>query len=352
MRCSMIEMWKKHKIFTLLCIIGVVYFFLKFIVPLVAPVLVAMLFVTICGPFLKKIQERLHVHRQIGAVLLLVLMGVILLVLFWLLFTWIMSSLPQWLNNLNSMGSQLEETVKRLCDLGSRVVGMENTYLEELILHYLDQGTDYLQSGLLPNILSGSVKYVKEIAAIGGFLLLFVIASVFLAKDYDNIMNGLLNRQDCHILLEIICGIIRYIATFVKAQAIIMLVVGSVCAIGLSLNRIPSGVFWGILAGALDVLPFLGTGIVLVPLTVVQILEGSYVKAVVCLFLYVGCIFIRELLEPKLIGKRMGIPPLAVLTTVYAGIRLFGVAGIIKGPLGFVLVYQTCLSLKKREKED
>lgn len=347
----MVEMWKKHKLVTLLCIVGVVYFFLKYITPLVAPVLIAMLFVTIFGPLLKRIQEKLHVHRQIGAVILLIAFGGILVLLLWLLFTWIAGSLPQWIQGLEGIWDKLEGFVRSLCNLGSRLTGMDTEYLEEMILQRMQEGTDYFQSQAVPNVLSGSVKYVKEIAAVGGFLLLFVIASVFLAKDYDDIMNRMLNRQEFHVLLEVICGIIRYIATFVKAQFIIMGIIGVVCAVGLSLNGIPSGVFWGILAGVLDALPFLGTGIVLIPLALVQLLAREYVKAFFCVLIYVACIFIRELLEPKLIGRRMGIPPLVVLVAVYAGMKLFGISGLIKGPLGFMLIYQTCQSLEKQSRQ-
>ena len=344
----MVEFWRRNKLLTLLCIIGVVYFFLKYISPLVAPVLVAMLFVTIFGPFLKKLQQKLHINRQVGAILLLSIFGIVLFTLLWLLFTWIVSSLPEWMEGIEGIGKKLEESVRGLCTLGSRLTGMDTEYLEESILENVQNGTDYLQKQALPGILSGSVKYVKELLAIGGFLLLFVVGTVFLAKDYDDIMNKLLNRQECHVLLEVICGVIRYIATFVKAQGIIMLLTGCICGIGLSLCGISGGAFWGILAGALDALPLLGTGIVLVPLALSQLLVGAYGRMVVCLLLYVACIFIRELLEPRLIGKKMGMPPLMILVALYVGIQLFGVTGIIKGPLGFVLVYQTWQSLQKQ----
>ena len=84
------EILKKEKrAITLLAVIGVVYFFLQFLSPLFSPILIAMLFVTIFGPFLKKLQEKYHIHRQIGAVVLLLLAGVILTFLVWVLFSWI-----------------------------------------------------------------------------------------------------------------------------------------------------------------------------------------------------------------------------------------------------------------------
>jgi len=51
-----------------------------------------------------------------------------------------------------------------------------------------------------------------------------------------------------------------------------------------------------------------------------------------------GCVLLRQTLEPKLIGERMGIPTLALILSIYGGITLFGVMGIWKGPLGFLLV--------------
>lgn len=200
-------------------------------------------------------------------------------------------------------------------------------------------------------MLSGSLQYLKKVALLGGFLVTFIIAAVLLAKDYDRIMNNLLDREEFHVLLEVICGIIRYIATFVKAQVVIMSVISVAAGLVLSISGIRHGVLWGMLAGLLDALPFIGTGIVLMPLAFTQLFQGNYGSAVVCLVLYGGCVFLREMLEPRLIGKRMGVSPIAVLAAVYAGIRLFGVWGIIKGPLGFVIIYQGWQSLQKRFQE-
>lgn len=97
-------------------------------------------------------------------------------------------------------------------------------------------------------------------------------------------------------------------------------------------------------------LPFVGTGIVLLPLSIWQLLNGWYVQTVVCLVLYGVCILTRELLEPKLIGKRVGVAPVYMLLAVYAGIRLFGVSGIIKGPLCLIVIFEILRSPGRLEK--
>lgn len=346
----MVEKLKENRLVTLLLLTGAVYFFLKIIAPLTAPVLIAMLFVTIFGPLLQKMQSRLKIHRQLGAVLLLVVACVILGLLVWVLFSWIVGSLPDWFTGLDSLEEDIFSVIHQICEVVGKTIKIDNEYLENTIFSSVKEGIDWFQLQFVPGMLSQSLEYVKAAAAFGGFLITFLIATVLLAKDYDDIMNRMLDREECHMLLEIICGIIRYIATFVKAQIIIMSFIGILAAAVLGLCGIRHGVLWGLLAGILDALPFIGTGIVLVPLGLQQLFGGQYVRALFCLLLYVACIFIRELLEPKLIGRKVGVSPIAILLSIYAGVKLFGVWGIIAGPLGFIIIYQAYLSLERRKK--
>ena len=344
----MAEKLLHNRLVVLLLLTGAVYFFLKVIAPLTAPVLTAMLFVTIFGPLLQKLQRRLHLHRQIGAILLLLAACVFLGLLVWVLFSWIVGSLPDWIGGLDSLEDALSIVVHNVCGTIGKAIGVDGVYLEETIFSRIQDGIDYFQQQVLPGMLSQSLEFAKALAAFGGFLLIFIIATVLLAKDYDKFMNRLLDREEYHLLLEIICGIIRYIATYVKAQLIIMNIVGILAAVVLGLCGIRNGILWGLLAGILDALPFIGTGIVLVPLGIQQLFYENYGRAFVCLLLYVSCIVIRESLEPRLIGQRVGVPPIAILLSLYAGIQLFGIWGIIAGPLGFVIIYQTYLSLERR----
>ena len=340
----------KNRLVILLLLTGAVYFFLRAIAPLTAPVLVAMLFVTIFGPLLQRLQSRLRIHRQVGAVLILSVACVILAILMWVLFSWVVGSLPDWTGGLDSLENNIAVALHGICNTVGKAIGIDSTYLEETILWRIQEGVDYVQQKLLPGMLVQSLEYAKALAAFGGFMIVFLIATVLLAKDYDDIMNRLLDREEYHVFLEIICGIIRYIATYVKAQFIIMSIVGGLAALVLGIGGIRHGFLWGLLAGLLDAFPFIGTGVVLVPLGIQQIVYGRYGVAVTCLLLYFACVFIRQLLEPRLIGKRIGVPPIAILLSLYAGIQLFGLWGIVEGPLGFVIIYQSYICLERRLK--
>lgn len=111
----MVEKIKNNKLVVLLLLTGAVYFFLQYVAPLITPVLAAMLFVTIFGPMLQKMQEKLHIHRQVGAVVLLFLATIILAALVWIFFSWIVGSLPDWVTNLDALEEHIFVIVHNGC---------------------------------------------------------------------------------------------------------------------------------------------------------------------------------------------------------------------------------------------
>ncbi|MDE6675606.1 MAG: hypothetical protein K2K19_12495, partial [Acetatifactor sp.] len=109
----MLERIRESRIITLLLIVAVVYFFLQYLTPLFSPILVAMLFVTIFGPFLKSLQTRLHIHRQLGAILLLTLGCGLLVVMIWVLFSWGVGRLPEWVGRLETLEQELQQIIQK-----------------------------------------------------------------------------------------------------------------------------------------------------------------------------------------------------------------------------------------------
>ena len=81
-----------------------------------------------------------------------------------------------------------------------------------------------------------------------------------------------------------------------------------------------------------DILPVLGVGTVLVPWSVISYISGDISRGTAILILYVAVIILRQFIEPKIIGKSLGIHPLLSLFSMYVGLRVFGVIGIILAP--------------------
>ena len=197
-----------------------------------------------------------------------------------------------------------------------------------------------VQVQVIAEVLSSSYSCFKAIFEAVAFLFISFLAAILLEKDYALFLTWLKGSEDMTFIFKALEGILEYIITFLKAQGVILLIISVFSSAVLWATGIYGGVFWGILAGCLDVLPFIGTGVVLVPMAIWQFLTGKYIQMGVCIALYIACIFIREFLEPKLIGNKMGIAPVLMLLGIYAGIRLFGVIGIIEGPLALIVIHE------------
>ena len=106
-----------------------------------------------------------------------------------------------------------------------------------------------------------------------------------------------------------------------------------ILAAGFLLLRIPNGVLWALAVSVLDAFPVLGTGTALIPWALICFLQGSGARAVGLLGTYAVVTLLRSALEPKLVGRQLGLDPLATLAALYAGYRLWGVGGMILAPL-------------------
>ena len=339
-----------NKFVILLLITGAVYFFLKFISPLVTPLLIAIIIVAVSVPFFDKIRKRIRIPRTLLMGLFMLVVVAVLGLLIWILITYVASGIPDLLNNLSGVESGVTIFIRNCCDGIESRFGIDADKMETVIIEKVNIFINHFQNNIMPTFLGESLSYAKYILSIGAFLAVTAIAVILLVKDYDKIMNLLHGSEESRRALEIVWQVIFYIGTFLKAQLIIMLTLSTLCAVVLSIAGVENSVVFGIVAGVMDLLPFIGTGIVLIPLGIWQLINGWYVQAVVCLFLYAGCAIIREMLEPKLIGDKVGIFPIAILLAVYAGLKLFGVWGIIKGPLGLVIICQVYNGWKERRE--
>lgn len=120
---------------------------------------------------------------------------------------------------------------------------------------------------------------------------------------------------------------------WLKAQGLLMLGTWAIVSVGLLLLRVPYGPLWAVLIALVDAVPMLGTGTVLLPWALIQLLMGRPLHA-----LGLGCIFAvsaltRSVLEPKLVGRHMGLDPLVTLFSMYAGYRFFGILGLVLSPM-------------------
>lgn len=124
------------------------------------------------------------------------------------------------------------------------------------------------------------------------------------------------------------------------AQAKLMGLTLLILLAGFLLLRIPYAPLWAVTVALVDAFPVLGTGTVLLPWSLLCLLQQDTARAIGLLGLYATITLTRSLLEPKLVGRHLGLDPLATLMTLYIGYKLWGIGGMILAPLLAVTALQ------------
>lgn len=135
---------------------------------------------------------------------------------------------------------------------------------------------------------------------------------------------------------------------WLKAQLILMSLTYGLVAAGLWLLDIPFAPVWALLVALVDAAPILGTGTVLIPWAVVEFLRQQPWTAAGLLILYGVTLVSRTVLEPRLVGRQVGLDPLIILFAMYGGLQLLGFWGLILGP---VLAAATKAALQPQASE-
>ena len=125
----------------------------------------------------------------------------------------------------------------------------------------------------------------------------------------------------------------KAVGAWCKAQGKLMLVTWGIVTLGFFLLKISPAPLWALGVAVVDALPVLGSGTVLIPWTLLLLIQGQYGQALGMGLLYLAAVVVRSVLEPRLVGRQLGLDPLVTLAAFYAGYRLWGILGMILAPI-------------------
>lgn len=190
------------------------------------------------------------------------------------------------------------------------------------------------------SLISGALKKLPELML---FLVTAVLSSFMLAAKLPE-LRELWRRKAPALWQRRVQAVNRRLRAtlggWVKTQVQLMGVTALVLTAGLLVLGVDYPVLLGGLIALIDALPVFGSGTVLLPWALWELLDGRTTLAVGLAALYAGASLIRSALEPRMLGKQMGLDPLLTLLALYAGFRYFGILGMILFPVGAILVKQ------------
>lgn len=165
-----------------------------------------------------------------------------------------------------------------------------------------------------------------------------ILASYLTASCYPR-LRAELTRTGLwkETLQPVLCRLREVLGGWLKAQLKLSGVTFGLVLGGFFLLGVEQPILWAALTAVVDAVPMLGTGTVLLPMALLSMLWGNRMRSLGLLGLYVGAVVLRSALEPRLVGKQLGLPPLGTLFAIYAGFRLWGIPGMILSPVLAVL---------------
>ena len=128
------------------------------------------------------------------------------------------------------------------------------------------------------------------------------------------------------------------VTKYIKAYLILLLITFAQLYVGFLIVRFDNAFVLALIVALVDTLPILGAATVLVPWGIIVLLGGNYFLGIVLLALALITYLTRQFAEPKILSKQMNVHPLFALITMYAGLKLAGLGGMIIGPfLAFII---------------
>ena len=343
------------KLVRLAVIVGIVYLGFRFLLPLFFPFALAYCIAVILRKPVRFLRRRFKLKPALG--------GAVLLVIFLFVagggIAWavklLLEQFAAFVGNYDVYAAEWDGYVEGACNHFDALFRLEKGRTFTVLSDGLDGIVLFFREELIPFLTKNSLKAALSFTELAASLIIIFVAVLLFLSDMvgtgessgskrhgrSAVENkeepGLLSfmENEWHQVKRELSG--AGIA-YVKTQVILIFLVSTVCTLGLLLIKNNYAVLFGVAIGILDAFPVLGSGMILVPWSVISFIRGKAFTGAVLLTLFGICQFMREYLEPKLLGGKMGIKPVQSLMAVYIGYELFGMLGLFLGPFGLVLI--------------
>lgn len=327
-------------------IILLAWLFLRFVLPCILPFVLALITARIIEPAVRYLNKRFRIKRGFGAALCTILMLALLAGLLALL-------VGRGVYEISSFVKQLPETL-------SRFTGITDT-IENKIYGFVVAAPaelqDYLQNAIssigeasaqlpaklyswLLDTLSGWAAATPKTVL---FLTTYGISVFFMSNSYPAIIEFIMRQIPSRMhegVKSFKSDFAEVLGKWAKAQLMLMSVTFVELCVAFLVLRIDYAILLALVISIIDALPVFGTGTILIPWAVVELISGEYQMAIGLGLVYAAISLVRSMLEPKLVGGQIGLHPVSTLIAMYVGFCVFGVFGMILFPLLLILLKQ------------
>ena len=309
------------------------------------PFVIGWIIALMANPLVKFMEKRLKIVRKHGTVLTIIMALALVILAFYGIAAGTIHQVQKIVADAPELANSIMEDAHRI---GEKL---------SVICEKLPEGIQ----GSIESMEASAGEYAKELVSeisapafdvVGGFaknlpsLLISVIMSIlsayFFVADREKIMA--FYKQHAPAAVQkyasmIINDFVHVVGGYFLAQFKIMVVIIIVLLVGFLILDVPFAILLAVLIAFLDMLPFFGTGTALIPWAIFDVLSGDYKTAIGLVILYVLCLVLHQVLQPKMVGDTIGLDPFLALIFMFIGWKIKGLLGmIIAIPIGMIII--------------
>lgn len=220
----------------------------------------------------------------------------------------------------------------------------ENPQLHETINTNLSNSAKTLaglSSSIVTVVFTLVVNLIKSLPSYATFAIIGLLAAFFISKDWYKLITRIAVYFPDHIRAStrtIWNDLQRALFGYVRAQLILISATACFVLIGLIILNVKYAITISLLIGLCDLMPYLGTGAFMVPWIIFLFIQGDIGLGVGVSVVYGIVLVARQILEPKVLASSVGLNALATLISMFIGLKLFGVLGLIVGPVSLIIL--------------
>ena len=180
------------------------------------------------------------------------------------------------------------------------------------------------------------VTVAKDIPSVLLAGIITVISTVFFAIDFESMKSffkRLFSPEVVSMARKVKESFLDIVLQFIKSYAIIFVITVVEIIVGVTACGFKNAVLIGIIIGIFDAFPIVGSGMILLPWSIITMLTGPLGKGIGLLIVWAVVVVVRQFLEPKVVGTHVGLKPLVTLVCMYVGNKLFGIWGLFGLPI-------------------
>ncbi len=329
----------------IIAVFAVAYFIFKYAIKWVMPFLVGFLIAFILKPVTEFITRVTHIKRNGVSIFVIGVFYFIIIISIWLLSAFLWNEISGLIKIMPSLYfNKIEPLLFNINNWIVDRVKMLSPEIANTLSNMVINGLQYVAS-IVKNL---SIYLVSAITGIISNIPLYlitviftIVCSFFISVDYRNITSFIKRQLPDRVnsnLVEARSFLSGTLLKMIKAYAIILSITFIEMLIGMSILKVKYALPIAAIVAVLDILPLLGTGGILVPWAIIELILKDYRMGFGLLIIYIVITVVRNAVEPRIVGHQIGLNPVITITAMYAGLRLFGFAGFILAPMISILI--------------